>query len=155
MWHGRTAVLSRKVRHMRNPALSRRTLLGAGAAAVAGSALPSLLPGAPAYAARADVGVSAFAFPLGAVTLLSGPFLANAGRTQAYLTFVDADRLLHTFRLNVGLSSTAQALGGWETPTTELRGHSTGHLLSGLAQAYASTGTASFKTKGDYIVGVL
>lgn len=141
---------------MRNPALSRRTLLGAGAAAVAGSTvIPGVLPSAPAYAARADAGVSAYAFPLGAVTLLSGPFLSNAGRTQAYLNFVDADRLLHTFRLNVGLSSSAQPCGGWETPTTELRGHSTGHLLSGLAQAYASTGNAAFKTKGDYIVGVL
>src|SRR6185436_8081050 len=118
---------------MRNPALKRRTLLGAGAAAVAGSTvIPAVgavvLPSSPAYAARTDIGVSAYAFPLGAVTLLGGPFLANAGRTQAYLTFVDADRLLHTFRLNVGLSSTAQAIGGWETPTTELRGHSTGHL---------------------------
>jgi len=140
---------------MRNPALSRRTLLGAGAAAVAGSALPTVLPSSPAYAARADNGVSAYAFPLGAVTLLTGPFLANAGRSHAYLNFVDPDRLLHTFRLNVGLSSSAQPCGGWETPTTELRGHSTGHLLTGLALAYASTGTASFKAKGDYIVSVL
>ncbi len=113
------------------------------------------LPGQAAYAARTDVGVSAYAFPLTAVSLQTGPFLSNFSRTQAYLSFVDADRLLHTFRLNYGLSSTATPCGGWETPTTELRGHSTGHLLSGLAQAYANSGNAAFKTKGDYIVGVL
>ncbi len=138
--------------------LSRRVVLRAGAvgaAAVAGSAA-GLTLASPAHAApRTDIGTSAFAFPLSAVQLLSGPFLANAGRTQAYLNFLDADRLLHTFRLNVGLSSTATACGGWESPSTELRGHSTGHVLSALAQAYASTGTAAFKSKGDYLVSTL
>ena len=54
------------------------------------------------------------------------------------------------FRLNVGLSSSATPCGGWESPTTELRGHSTGHVLTALAQAYASTGDTAFRTKGDY-----
>ena len=107
-----------------------------------------------AAAARPDTGVSAYAFPLTAVRLLTSPFTANAGRTQSYLLFLDIDRLLHTFRLNVGLASTATACGGWESPTTELRGHSTGHL-SALAQAYASTGNTAFKTKGDQLVTVL
>src|SRR5262245_31712340 len=133
---------------------TRRTVLRAGAAAIAGAAAGVPLASGPALA-RTDTGVSAFAFPLTAVRLLPGPFASNAGRTQSYLDFVDPDRLLHTFRLNVGLPSSAQAVGGWESPTTELRGHSTGHLLSGLALAYASTGAASLKTKGDYIVSVL
>lgn len=34
-------------------------------------------------------------------------------------------------------------------------GHSTGHLLSALAQAYASSGNTAFKTKGDSLVTVL
>ncbi|HZJ66073.1 MAG TPA: beta-L-arabinofuranosidase domain-containing protein [Kofleriaceae bacterium] len=89
------------------------------------------------------------------MTLLDGPFKANMGRTMAYLAFVDTERMLHTFRLNVGLASSAAALGGWETPTTELRGHSMGHLLSGLAQAYANTGDTTLKAKGDYLVGEL
>jgi DUF1680 family protein len=106
-------------------------------------------------AARPDFGVSVFPFALSQVTLLDGPFKANMGRTMAYLTFVDPDRLLHTFRLNVGTASTATPCGGWETPTTELRGHSMGHVLSGLAQAYANTGDAGLKAKGDYLVGEL
>ncbi|MFI5888680.1 beta-L-arabinofuranosidase domain-containing protein [Actinoplanes sp. NPDC051513] len=137
-----------------SPHLSRRTLL-AGSAAVGAVATLPLAATPAAAAARPDTGVSAYAFPLTAVRLLTSPFTANAGRTQSYLQFLDINRLLHTFRLNVGLSSTATACGGWESPTTELRGHSTGHYLSALAQAYVSTGDASYKTKGDSIVTVL
>ncbi|WP_433368638.1 beta-L-arabinofuranosidase domain-containing protein [Actinoplanes sp. CA-142083] len=136
-----------------SPHLSRRTLLAGSAAVGVAATLPVALPAAAA--ARPDTGVSAYAFPLTAVRLLTSPFTANAGRTQSYLQFLDINRLLHTFRLNVGLSSTATACGGWESPTTELRGHSTGHYLSALAQAYVSTGDASYKTKGDSIVTVL
>ncbi|XVQ88495.1 beta-L-arabinofuranosidase domain-containing protein [Microbispora siamensis] len=141
--------------------LSRRTLLAAGAAGLASGALGAFGTARPAAAApsltvaRPDIGVAAYAFPLTAVRLLGGPFAANAGRTQSYLSFLDPDRLLHTFRRNVGLASAATPCGGWESPSTELRGHSTGHLLSALSQAYASTGTASFTTKSDYLVAEL
>src|SRR4051812_35838385 len=106
------------------PRLSRRAVLRAGTAAAAvltgAAAGVSLNPGRALAAARTDIGTSVFPFPLSAVQLLAGPFAANTSRTQSYLTFLDADRLLHTFRLNVGLSSTAAACGGWESPTTEL-----------------------------------
>src|SRR5215510_16128179 len=144
--------------------ISRRDFLQVSGAGVAGAALLSgcaLDEGAQAVvtgaldAARPDFGVSLSAFPLSRVTLQDGPFKANMGRTMAYLAFVDPDRMLHTFRLNVGLASSATALGGWETPTTELRGHSMGHLLTALAQAYANTGDTTFKSKGDLLVGEL
>src|SRR5688572_9949711 len=92
-------------------ALSRRTVLRAGAVGAAAAAVAGSLPASPAHAARTDIGVLVHAFPLGAVTLLAGPFLSNTGRTQSYLSFLDADRLLHTFRLNYGLSSSATACG--------------------------------------------
>jgi hypothetical protein len=82
--------------------------------------------------------------PLSAVRLLDGPFLDNMRRTCAYLRFVGIDRLLHTFRRNVGLPSSAEPCGGWEAPDVQLRGHTTGHLLSALAQAHAGTGTRSW-----------
>ncbi|MFE1883525.1 beta-L-arabinofuranosidase domain-containing protein [Streptomyces diastatochromogenes] len=94
-------------------------------------------------------------FPLAAVSLLAGPFQENQSRNTAYLRFVDIDRLLHTFRLNVGLTSTAQPCGGWEGPTVELRGHSTGHLLSGLALAHANTGDTALRDKGRRLVAAL
>src|SRR4029450_11108490 len=130
---------------------NRRTVLRVGALAVAAAALPI-----PALAsARPDSGVSAELFPLGSVSLLPGPFRDNTLRTHAYLKFLDPERLLHTFRLNVGLDSTAVPCGGWESPATELRGHSTGHVLTALAQAYASTGDTAFRTKGDHLVAQL
>src|SRR3954471_22365083 len=109
---------------MRDSIFTRRTLLRTAGAAAAGAALAPALPGQAAAAAQADIGVSVFPFPLGAVRLQAGPFLDNMNRQLAYFRFVDADRLLHTFRLNAGLTSSAQACGGWESPSTELRGHS-------------------------------
>jgi DUF1680 family protein len=136
------------------PEISRRSLLQLAGMTVAGSALPLAAP-VTAAALRPDVGVSVFPFPLNQVSLLDSPFRANMTRTLSYLSFVDPDRLLHTFRLNVGLPSSAQPVGGWEAPDVELRGHSTGHLLTALAQAFANTRDTQYKTKGDAIVGVL
>ncbi|MEU4520517.1 beta-L-arabinofuranosidase domain-containing protein [Amycolatopsis sp. NPDC024027] len=140
---------------MREPTFDRRLLLKAVGALSASAALAPAFAGPAAAAARPDIGVSVFPFPLGAVRLQAGPFLDNMNRQLAYFRFVDADRLLHTFRTNAGLASSAQPCGGWESPSTELRGHSTGHLLSGLAQAYANTGDTAYKTKGDYLVNAL
>jgi uncharacterized protein len=95
------------------------------------------------------------AFPLAAVRLLDSSFRANQSRNTDYLLFVDPDRLLHTFRLNVGLPSSAAPCGGWEAPNSLVRGHSTGHLLSGLALTYANTGNRAAAERGRYIVGQL
>jgi DUF1680 family protein len=95
------------------------------------------------------------AFPLSQVRLLDSPFLENMRRTCAYLRFVDIDRLLHTFRGNVGLPSTAEPCGGWEAPNVQLRGHTTGHLLSALAQAHATTGDTVYADKGRALVSAL
>ncbi|MFJ9708903.1 beta-L-arabinofuranosidase domain-containing protein [Streptomyces sp. NPDC101234] len=128
------------------PPLGRRAFLTAAATAL------TLPVGALAQAAPNE---QVRPFPLTAVRLLPGPFLDNQRRNTAYLRFVDIDRLLHTFRLNAGLPSTAQPCGGWEGPTVELRGHSTGHLLSGLALTYANTGDTALRDKGARLVAAL
>ena len=94
-------------------------------------------------------------FPMTDVRLLDGPFREAMLRDQKYLLALEPDRLLHTFRVNVGLPSQAKPLGGWEEPTCELRGHSLGHYLSALSLMYASTGDAEYKRRVDYIVGEL
>ncbi|MCZ0991436.1 glycoside hydrolase family 127 protein [Streptomyces diastatochromogenes] len=137
------------------PPLGRRTFLTAAAAAA------TVTDGPTAQAAPRSTGPSrqqatrVRPFPPAAVSLLAGPFQENQSRNTAYLRFVDIDRLLHTFRLNVGLTTTAQPCGGWEGPTVELRGHSTGHLLSGLALAYANTGDTALRDKGRRLVAAL
>ncbi|HEY3383707.1 MAG TPA: beta-L-arabinofuranosidase domain-containing protein [Vicinamibacterales bacterium] len=106
-----------------------------------------------ARGSRADiVAYRAEPFPLQDVRLLDGPFREAMLRDQRYLLDLDPDRLLHNFRVNAGLPSTAQPLGGWEAPDVELRGHSVGHYLSALALMYASTGDGRFKARGDIMV---
>ncbi|MEU6553462.1 beta-L-arabinofuranosidase domain-containing protein [Streptomyces sp. NPDC046915] len=136
---------------------SRRQILSAASATAAVAALsPTAAWAAPAFSEGSSGPEGALVpFPLSAVRLLESPFLANMRRTCAYLLFVDIDRLLHTFRLNVGLPSTAQSCGGWEAPGIQLRGHTTGHLLSALAQAHANTGDSAYAEKAGSLVAVL
>ena len=94
-------------------------------------------------------------FPMQQVRLLDGPFLEAAKTNQAYLGSLPEDRLVHNFRVNAGLPSSAEALGGWEDPKCELRGHFTGHYLSACSLTYASTGDDAVKAKGDAIVADL
>lgn len=98
------------------------------------------------------VALKAYAFDLKEVRLLDGPFREAMLRDQKFLLSIDADRLLHTFRINAGLPSSAKPLGGWEAPDVELRGHSLGHFMSACALMYSSTGDERFKVKADAIV---
>jgi DUF1680 family protein len=91
-------------------------------------------------------------FDLQDVRLLPGPFRDAMLRDQKYLLELDADRLLHSFRVTAGLPSSAQPFGGWEEPAGELRGHSMGHYLSACAMMHASTGDERFRVKADAIV---
>jgi len=104
---------------------------------------------------RQAVAPKAWAFALADVRLLDGPFREAMLRDQGYLLSLDLDRLLHTFRLNAGLPSSARPLGGWEAPDVELRGHSLGHFLTASALMYAATGDARFKTRADAVVAEL
>jgi DUF1680 family protein len=95
-------------------------------------------------------------FPMKQVRLGEGPCKQAMEADRRYLHSLPADRLLHTFRINAGLPSTAQPLGGWEAPDCELRGHYTGgHYLSAVALMYASTGDEELKAKGSAMVAEL
>ncbi|AWK06272.1 glycosyl hydrolase [Flavobacterium crocinum] len=102
------------------------------------------------------------AFDLQNVKLLESPFKDNMIRESKWIMDISASRLLHSFRNNAGIYSgneggyfTMKKLGGWESLDCELRGHSTGHILSGLALLYASTGDSKYKVKSDSIVSGL
>jgi hypothetical protein len=94
-------------------------------------------------------------FDLREVRLLDGPFKHAMERDRQYLLSLDPDRLLHSFRVNAGLPSSAQPLGGWEEPKSEVRGHFLGHFLSACALMYASTGDARLKEKANTVVAGL
>jgi uncharacterized protein len=98
---------------------------------------------------------AALPFELKDVRLLDGPFREAMLRDLAYLRSLDTEQLLHTFRLNAGLPTSAKPLGGWEEPKGELRGHSLGHYLSACALMYAATGDKKLRERGDYLVAAL
>ncbi|MDJ0363657.1 glycoside hydrolase family 127 protein [Hymenobacter sp. H14-R3] len=114
-----------------------------------------------AVAVRAPI--KAASFDLADVRLLPGPFKDNLDREGQWLLSLPVDRLLYSFWVNAGLLpgqpdgavKTPKPLGGWEALNIDLRGHSTGHVLSGLAFQYASTGNPVFKVKSDSLVSGL
>jgi DUF1680 family protein len=112
------------------------------------------------YKIPIQVPVKASSFDLRDVRLLESPFKENLDREGRWLLSFPVDRLLHSFRVNAGMltndknskTKMPQPLGGWEELDMELRGHSIGHILSGLAFQYASTGQDPFRVKADSLV---
>ncbi|MBO0912174.1 MAG: glycoside hydrolase family 127 protein, partial [Acidobacteria bacterium] len=95
-------------------------------------------------------------FPMKQVRLGNGPLKAAMEADQRFLHELPHDRLLHTFRINAGIPSSAEPLGGWEGPDCELRGHfAGGHYLSAVALMYASAQDEDLKKRGGMVVGEL
>ena len=104
---------------------------------------------------RKDAELHITPFPMSQVRLLPGPCQQAADYNRAFMMRIAPDRLLHTFRINAGVASSAEPLGGWEAPRGELRGHTTGHYLSACALRAASAGDAEVKARGDEMVAEL
>lgn len=148
------------------PSFSRRNFLTSFAVAAGASLLPRSLSAQDPVAntiykdgksvSREKVSWSVRPFPMRQVRLGRGPCTAAMEADQKFLHSLPPDRLLHTFRINAGLPSSAQPLGGWEAPDCELRGHyAGGHYLSAVALMYASTGDEDLKKNGDLVVAEL
>jgi len=86
-------------------------------------------------------------FPLGQVVLNQDTkgrdtqFIKNRDKFILALAETDPDRFLYNFRDAFGQPQPegVKPLGGWDSQKTRLRGHASGHYLSAIAQAYAST----------------
>ncbi|MDF2985908.1 MAG: putative glycosylase [Eubacterium sp.] len=92
-------------------------------------------------------------FELGSVTIEDKVFAAGRDRDYQYLLSVNDDQLLYNFRDASGLDTkNAPPAEGWDAPDCNLRGHTTGHYLSAIAQAYASSKDEKFKKKIDYMI---
>jgi DUF1680 family protein len=101
-----------------------------------------------------QVPVKAYSFDLKNIRLLDSPFKENMQRESKWLLSLTTDQLLYTFRLYAGMDVPQPKiiLGGWEAYNVELRGHTTGHVMSALSLMYASTGDEIYKLKGDSLV---
>lgn len=89
-------------------------------------------------------------------------FIENRDKFITGLANTSPDMFLYMFRNAFGQNQPegARPLGGWDSQQTKLRGHATGHYLTAIAQAYASTGydqslQANFAAKMEYMVNVL
>jgi DUF1680 family protein len=89
-------------------------------------------------------------------------FVENRDKFIKTLATTDPNSFLYMFRHAFGQQQPAGAkpLGVWDSQDTKLRGHATGHYLSAIAQAYASTGydktlQANFAQKMEYMVNTL
>jgi len=103
--------------------------------------------------------MKAYSFDLNAIRLLDSPFRENMKRESNWILSIPVKRLLHSFRTTAGVYSGSEGgyddnlkLGGWESLDSDLRGHTTGHILSGLAMLYASTDDELYKIKADSMV---
>src|ERR1039457_477894 len=95
-------------------------------------------------------------FTLSSVRLAPGIFKQQEEINARYLDSLTVDRLLHSFRLTAGISSSAMPYKGWEDPTCELRGHfAGGHFFSAIALASAGSGNAVLRGRGDELVSGL
>ena len=108
------------------------------------------------------------AFPLSQVVLdkdtqgRDTPFIRNRDKFLRGLAASNPDNFLYNFRDAFGQPQPAgaQQLEGWDDQTTRLRGHASGHYLTAIAQAYASTTydealRATFLQKMTYTVNTL
>ena len=149
--------------------LTRRQFFSSAAVAAGAALLPRPVPAGP----RQDPGANVPGgnqrpigrekilrrvepFPLSQVRLRKGVFQDALEADRRYLHLLPSDRLLHNFRVNAGLPSSAQPLGGWEKPDCEVRGHFTGgHYLTACALMFASTGDSDLRDKAHAMVGEL
>ncbi|HYA63649.1 MAG TPA: beta-L-arabinofuranosidase domain-containing protein [Candidatus Sulfotelmatobacter sp.] len=147
---------------------SRRNFMTTVAAAAGSALLPRALMASPQDpvvnanvkdakpVGRERVPWQALPFPMKQVRLGDGPCKIAMEADRQYLHSLPPDRLLHTFRINAAMPSSAQPLGGWEAPDVELRGHyAGGHYLSACALMYASCGDEDLKKNADNVVAEL
>lgn len=93
-------------------------------------------------------------FPIGRVRLLEGTLhYEYQQRMIEYLLGIDDDQMLYNFRVAAGLDTRgAEPMTGWDEDSCKLKGHTSGHYMSGLALAWGATGDARFLEKINHMV---
>ncbi len=96
------------------------------------------------------------------VRLLDGPLKEQFDRNHAFFLALSEDSLLKPFRQKAGLPAPGEDMGGWYTFYADfspkgpfhgyIPGHSFGQYLSGLARAYAQTGSKPTQQKVHRLV---
>lgn len=100
-----------------------------------------------------------YAFPYSEVKLLDSIFKHKTELNRKYMMSLKNENLLQNYYFEAGLWNPSEKPEGihwgWESPTSQLRGHFLGHWLSAAARIYAATGDMEVKAKADHIVNEL
>ncbi|MBS0394104.1 MAG: glycoside hydrolase family 127 protein [Proteobacteria bacterium] len=131
--------------------MGRRQLLLGAMAGAAGVLVPAI--GRTLEVATRRLPRVARPVPLSDVRLLPSRYLDALDANRRYVLSLEADRLLHNFRVSAGLAPRAPAYGGWEGDT--IAGHTLGHWLSALSLLHAQTGDAEAARRAGYVVDEL
>ncbi len=94
-------------------------------------------------------------FKLDKVKLSDDCFAFRRELVKKYILEFDINRLMHNFKINAGIPSDAEPLGGWESPECGLRGHFAGHFLSACAKFAFSDKDECLKEKTNNIVNTM
>lgn len=109
---------------------------------VSGNQITNIIPGE----------VHVLPFSLSEVSLNPSWIKQREALNTVYLHQLDPERLLHNFRVNAGLPSSAKPLEGWESPDCGLRGHFVGHYLSACALLIKSEGDSLLSKRISYMI---
>src|ERR1700751_2850963 len=144
--------------------INRRSFLKTAGATVVGAYAAQTLPNASAANEKSLVAVSLplSTFPYADVQLLDSPMKRQFDENHARYLHLDHDRLLKVFRQVAGLAAPGEDMGGWYDLTGFslerndfhgfIAGHSFGQFASGLARAYAVTGSEATRAKVNRLV---
>ena len=144
--------------------LSRRGFLKVAGAVTASAYAAKAVPAWAALPEKGSVAVTLplATFPYSAVELLDGPMKRQFEENHARFFHLEDDRLLKVFRQMAGLPAPGEDMGGWydiggfslvrNDFHGFIPGHSFGQYLSGLARAYAVTGSEPTRAKINRLV---
>ena len=141
---------------------SRRQFLGTAAVSAAGLLATTSLPSWARRKAEEPVAAPLSTFGYSQVQLLDGPFRVQFDQNHKLFLGLDEDGLLKPFRQREGLPAPGPDLGGWYDNGDDfnekdnfhafIAGHSFGQYVSGLARAYAVTGSKPTQQKVNRLV---
>jgi uncharacterized protein len=141
---------------------SRRQFLKAAAATTTGALVAQSLPALGGSGAEVAVTPSLSLFGYSQVQLLDGPFRRQFDQNHDLFLHLDEDAMLKPFRQRTGLRAPGPDMGGWYDNSPDFNerdnfhgfvpGHSFGQYISGLARAYAITGSQRTQAKVNRLV---
>ncbi|HMI53643.1 MAG TPA: beta-L-arabinofuranosidase domain-containing protein [Candidatus Saccharimonadales bacterium] len=141
---------------------SRRTFLKTAAVSGAGLFIGRALPSWGRTTAKTSIVPPIAVFPYSNVQLLDGPMLTQFEQNHKIFLALDEDGMLKPFRQRQGLPAPGPDLGGWYDNADDfnekdnfhgfIAGHTFGQYVSGLARAYAVTGSKPTQEKVHRLV---